>query len=86
MRGEERYRVTMPRSPCLGSRYPTAAAQVGWGLARISRIESDMPTYVYEIVKPDGSAQPGSRFEVEQSIKADALACVRWHANVRWCW
>lgn len=32
-----------------------------------------MPTYVYEIVKPDGSAKPGSRFEVEQSIKAEAL-------------
>jgi predicted nucleic acid-binding Zn ribbon protein len=33
-----------------------------------------MPTYVYEVVKPDGTAEAGSRFEVEQSIKADALA------------
>ncbi len=32
-----------------------------------------MPTYVYEIVKPDGSPKPGSRFEVEQSIKAEPL-------------
>ncbi|MFM9958966.1 MAG: FmdB family zinc ribbon protein [Phycisphaerales bacterium] len=32
-----------------------------------------MPTYVYEVVKPDGSAKPDSRFEYEQSIKAEAL-------------
>lgn len=32
-----------------------------------------MPTYVYEVVKPDGTAEPASRFEIEQSIKADAL-------------
>jgi len=32
-----------------------------------------MPTYVYELVKPDGTAEAGSRFEIEQSIKDAAL-------------
>lgn len=32
-----------------------------------------MPTYVYEVVKPDGSAVPGSRFEHSQSMKEEPL-------------
>ncbi len=41
--------------------------------ARTDGIRLGMPTYVYEIVKSDGTAEAGSRFEVEQSIKAEAL-------------
>ena len=30
-----------------------------------------MPIYVYEVIQPDGS--PGSRFEIQQSMKDDPL-------------
>jgi len=32
-----------------------------------------MPTYVYELVKPDGTPEAGTRFEIDQSIKDPAL-------------
>lgn len=33
-----------------------------------------MPTYVYEVVKADGSPVPGSRFEHSQSMKEEPLS------------